>query len=75
MKCVLSLINIASSSAFSCAVCFGGKDQPGLIRGLIIGGVVLLSSVFAILIALTRAVWDMEHRKNAADSSSGKLPL
>jgi hypothetical protein len=69
MSVVFSLINLASPAARACAVCFGGKDQPGLVRGLIIGGVILLASVFSILIALTKAVWDMERRKSAIDST------
>lgn len=69
MRFLLTLFNLSSRPVFACAVCFGGKDQPGLIHGLIIGGVVLLASVFAILIALTKAILEMENRKNAADSA------
>ncbi len=68
MSFLFPLVNQISRSSFACAVCFGAKGSPELLRGLIISGVILLAFVFSILAVLIKTVHDMEVRKNAADA-------
>ncbi len=69
MNFVFPVMNQIARSSFACAVCFGAKSSPELLRGLIISGVILLAFVFSILGVLIKTVYDMENRKNAVDAS------
>ncbi len=70
MRFFALLLNQIAPSSFACAVCFGAKGSPDLLRGLIISGVILLAFVFSILGVLIKTVYDMENRKNASDRLS-----
>ncbi len=68
MRFWVPLVNQIARPSLACAVCFGAKGSPELLRGLIISGVILLAFVFSILAVLVKTVYDIEVRKNAADA-------
>ena len=62
-----ALLLLPAARAYSCAVCFGKGDNPGLVSGLTWGLFILIGATFVSVAWLTAAMVRMEKRKAAAD--------
>ena len=67
---LLSLIPIR---AWACAVCFGQGDNKDLLKGLYLGGALLLACTFGLLGGMVYAIMRLEKARLVEDRRLGLL--
>ena len=67
------LLAVLPRGAEACAVCFGQGDNKGLVKGLYLGGALLLACTFGLLGAMVYAIMRLEKARLREDRRLGLL--